>query len=343
MYYKLKQHKKIGVALTILFCFVILALIAAVLDKKWSLHGIHQDKFSSEDDENINNVLTFDDVDYQYSNDMETFLIMGTDYSGNEEGKGKDYEGSMSDFLLLMIIDHTENTYAFLPLDRNTIVNVSLIDEEGKGAATAQEQLCTAHSYGGTKEMGCQNTSKAISEYLGGLSIDGYYSISLSQIPALNHALGGVEVVLKDDFSSLDPEMTKGKKLTLSDSQAEIFLHSRMKMEDDSNVNRMERQSAYMKAALKKGKINLKNNPNYIKNNKDTFEGVATSTITNKQISRIANALIKYEDKGEFSIKGKTKMGGILEDGEEHEEFYPDSDSVLSIMTELYHLEEVEE
>ena len=58
--------------------------------------------------------------------------------------------------------------------------------------ATAEQQLCTAHWYGGTDEIGCQNQVKAVSDLLGGLPISGYFSLGLDDIPELNHAIGGV-------------------------------------------------------------------------------------------------------------------------------------------------------
>ena len=323
---------------------LVLVLSAAFfLDKKMSLRGVIKEDYAEEDESGAEQSLIFDETEYIVKNNIETFLFLGTDYSGNEDASGKDYEGSMADFILLMIVDHTEDTYAFLPLDRNTIVDVPLILEDGSGEASAEEQLCTAHGYGGNKEMGCENTVTAISDYLGGLTIDGYYSISMSEISAINHALGGVEVTLEDDFSDKDPTMTKGKTMTLNDEQAELFIHSRMNMKDDSNARRMARQKAYMSAALKKVKSRLKEDPKAINGIKDTFEEKSTSNITGKQSSRIINAFVKCEDLGIHEIKGKTKIGKTMKDGEEHEEFYPDEDSLLETMTILYHLEEAKE
>ena len=47
----------------------------------------------------------------------------------------------MADFLMLVIVDKTENTYSFLQFNRDTMTEVALIDHNGEGEATANIQL----------------------------------------------------------------------------------------------------------------------------------------------------------------------------------------------------------
>ena len=53
--------------------------------------------------------------------------------------------------------------------------------------------------------------------------------------------------------------------------------------------------------------------------------------------------LLKGQDKGILTISGKTKVGRVLDDGEEHEEFYADPSSIRDVMTQLYSLVKIEE
>lgn len=322
-----------------------IAVIAFFLDERIAFKGNRKDDYEGLDDEFMagENEIDLFDKTYLINKKFDTFLFMGTDYSGNENGIGDDYQGSLCDYLMLLIINHTDDSYAFLPIDRNTVVDVPVMERDGSGEATVEAQVCTAHAYGGTKELGCENTVKAVSGYLGGLSIDGYYALSMSEISRINHELGGVTVTLTDDFSDKDPAMKAGATLTLTDSQAEIFLHARMDVADGTNKNRMARQRIYMEEAIKKLKSNMKEDSGYFKELLNSFSDVATSSISRKQIGRAANALVKYEDMGIYDIEGETKLGTILEDGLEHEEFYPDQDSLVSTMTVLYQLEEEED
>lgn len=48
-----------------------------------------------------------------------------------------------------------------------------------------------------------------------GESVDFYVAMNMDGISELNDLAGGVTVTLEDDFSSIDPAMTKGTTLTL--------------------------------------------------------------------------------------------------------------------------------
>ena len=55
---------------------------------------------------------------------------------------------------------------------------------------------------------------------LGGIQIDGYYELNMSEIPKLNSMVDGVTVTLEDDFSKKYPKMKKGATINLDDEQA---------------------------------------------------------------------------------------------------------------------------
>lgn len=83
-----------------------------------------------------------------------------------------------------------------------------------------------------------------------GESIDFYVAMNMDGISELNDLAGGVTVTLEDDFSSIDPAMTKGTTLTLHGNQAETFVRSRMTVGDGTNASRMECQSVYAGGAV---------------------------------------------------------------------------------------------
>lgn len=198
---------------------------------------------------------------YSYYHDFETYLIMGTDKTGADS---KVYQGSMSDFLMLVIVDKTDNNYSFLPINRDTMSEVRLIQDDGTGVATAELQLCTAHWYGGNAEQSCANTVESISKLFGGLKINGYYAIPMDAIPKLNHSVGGVTVTLLEDFQDIDRQMKKGETLALSDEQAYRYIHDRYGVGDEKNTSRMKRQQQYMEAFFTKAKEKAKSDKAYV-------------------------------------------------------------------------------
>ena len=265
---------------------------------------------------------------------------MGTDDSGTgEEVEGtKDYKGTLADFLLLVVVNKTQKTYGFLQIDRNTITDVDLLNENNQSVGSTKEQICTAHWYGTDSQTGCKNTVNAVNYYLGNLEIDGYYALGMEDIGTLNHLVGGVEVTLEDDFSKADPAMKKGTTLTLNDQQAMTFIRSRMSMADDTNVNRMKRQRQYLSGFQDKLKKEMDGNPNLVNDIFDELEDSCDTDMTGRDISRLVNTMYKAESQGILTIEGETKEGNILGDGELHEEFYPDEESVIQVMCQLMNL-----
>lgn len=276
---------------------------------------------------------------YSYYHDFETYLIMGTDKTGADS---KVYQGSMSDFLMLVIVDKTDNNYSFLPINRDTMSEVRLIQDDGTGVATAELQLCTAHWYGGNAEQGCANTVESISKLFGGLKINGYYAIPMDEIPKLNHSVGGVTVTLLEDFQDIDRQMKKGETLVLSDEQAYHYIHDRYGVGDEKNTSRMKRQQQYMEAFFTKAKEKAKSDKAYVGQLFREFEQTATTNLTAKKISGLTNRLIKGTQKGFFEIKGTSKIGKALGDGIDHAEFYPDKESIIDVMTKIYGLKKRE-
>lgn len=276
---------------------------------------------------------------YSYYHDFETYLIMGTDKTGADS---KVYQGSMSDFLMLVIVDKTDNNYSFLPINRDTMSEVRLIQDDGTGVATAELQLCTAHWYGGNAEQSCANTVESISKLFGGLKINGYYAIPMDEIPKLNHSVGGVTVTLLEDFQDIDRQMKKGETLVLSDEQAYHYIHDRYGVGDEKNTSRMKRQQQYMEAFFTKAKEKAKSDKAYVGQLFREFEQTATTNLTAKKISGLTNRLIKGTQKGFFEIKGTSKIGKALGDGIDHAEFYPDKESIIDVMTKIYGLKKRE-
>ena len=266
---------------------------------------------------------------YEYYHDFENYLLIGTDATGNSKN-GADYQGSMADFLMLVIVDKTENTYSFLQFNRDTMTEVALIDHNGEGEATANIQLCTAHWYGGNREQSCENTVKSVKKLLGGIQIDGYYELNMSEIPKLNSMVDGVTVTLEDDFSKKYPKMKKGATINLDDEQAYAYVHDRYGVGDEENTSRMKRQQQYMTGFFKKLQEKVKANPNYANEVFESLQDVSTTDITIGKISNISNIFASGTDKGIFELAGKSKIGQALGDEIDHMEFY------VSTMSELF-------
>ena len=279
-------------------------------------------------------VLTFDDTDYAYTDELQTYLLIGTD-SSSETEENKDRHGDLSDFLLVLVIDDTTESYGFLQIDRDTIADVDVIDEDGLSTSTAQEQICTAHWYGSTEEERNANTVSTVSRFLGGLGIDGYYMLNMRDMDVLNDAVGGVTVTVEDDLTSIDPAMKKGAVVKLKGKQAEAFVRARMTVSDGTNVSRMRRQRVYMESFYTLVMSQMREDANYLNDLYDALSGKILSDQPHSVVSDLANRMYRYENKGVLLADGESTVADTFGDGVLHTEFYPDIDSLLQIMQDL--------
>ena len=76
------------------------------------------------------NWIDLNDMEYATSDNLKSYLFIGTDHSGNESAKDESYQGSMADFLLVAILNKTQKTYGFIQLNRDTITEVMILDND---------------------------------------------------------------------------------------------------------------------------------------------------------------------------------------------------------------------
>ena len=287
------------------------------------------------------NTVSIGEEQYGFDHRIETFLFIGTDQGGNSDPE--DFRGEMADFLLLMVLDHTENTIGCLQIDRNTVTDVRELDFAGKEITSRKLQICTAHWYGRSPEMAAENTVYAVQKLLGLGKIDGYFELNIGDVGLMNHAVGGVEVTVEDDLTPSDPTLRKGETLVLDDGQAERFVRARMSVGEGTNAERMSRQGQYMAAFFRKVREKTAEDPKFGLNLWNALRDAAVSDMKGNDFSRIAQKMLKGTDKGIQRIEGETVLGYVLQDGEEHEEFYANGESLVKKMKDLFSLQKIAE
>lgn len=283
--------------------------------------------------------LDLNDLEYLLTDRLKCYLFIGTDHSGNDKAKDETYQGSMADFLLVAILNKTDGTYGFLQLNRDTITDVQILDKNGEITGNSDEQICTAHWYGGSRQQSCLNTVDAVSELLGGLPIDGYYSVGMDKIAQLNHIIGGATVTIEDDFSAVDPSLVVGETITLNDEQAYNYLHARMGVGDGENESRMRRQRTYMEAVYHKVIDRVRAEKNFLDDITETLGESVTTNMDGDDFGQIRNVVRGGTDLGILIPEGKSTLGTHLDDGLEHTEFYMNKASLAEIMVRLCDLQ----
>ena len=261
--------------------------------------------------------------------ELTNLLLIGVDWEESENTVSRRYAGQ-ADFLFLITIDRENKIVSTLQLDRDTMADIRVYGPFGDYTGIQKTQICLSHAYGKSDAQNCENTVWAVSRLLGGIPIDGYITLDMSGITALNDALGGVTVTLKEDFSALDPEMTKGATLTLRGMQAEIFVRSRMDVGDGTNVSRMQRQHTFIRSAEELLVQRINEDMNYAGTLYDTLAGHMTTNIERGWLINKA-----YECRDYRRPETKMLAGGHCIGTDGFMEFHADEDALNALLTEM--------
>lgn len=196
--------------------------------------------------------IEYNGIMYTPRPQLETYLLMGIDVEGPAKGNGSYSGGGQADVQLLLVVDNTNQTWQVLQINRDSMVEVQVLGMTGEVLQTQTAQIATAHAYGDGTERSCRNAVAAVSNMLGGKTIDGYVALNMDAVAILNDMVGGVPVTITSDFTDIDPSLQEGETITLQGQQALAFVRSRKGVDDETNLSRMERQRQYLAALEEK-------------------------------------------------------------------------------------------
>ena len=276
--------------------------------------------------------VTYEGKTYARRPEVTTLLIMGVDQDGDEEPTGY-RDGGQADFLLLLAIDHKSGTVSQLQIDRDSITDVPVVGVLGNDAGTRRMQISLSHAYGASEADRSRHTVQALANLLDGETVDIYLSVHLEAIGALNRLLGGLTVTIPADYSDLDPAMTEGAVLTLTDEQAVILIRARRTIGDGTNAARTIRQREFMQAALKAVKERFKADAGFAETLLEALDEV--NGFTNVQRSRLVSEItqaLSYD-----ILPAETLAGEYTHGADGFTEFYADEDAIVAwLLKTLY-------
>lgn len=282
------------------------------------------------DPEIVSKTITRDGIEYYPRRDITVMMLLGIDQEGPVTDSGTFTNPGASDAVMLLIFDEKNENWSILQLNRDTMLDVPILGIGGKEAGTTYAQLALAHTYGSGLEDSCINTRKAVSNFLGGISIDYYIAMNMDAVAILNDAVGGVTVTVTEDFSDVDPSITMGE-LTLQGEQALNFVRDRKNVGDQKNVTRMERHREYMDGFREALRSKLDENAGFVV---ETYSEVAPYLVSDCPINSLTSMIDRYED---YEFCGIITPEGKNTVGEEHYEFYADEEKLDELVIELFY------
>lgn len=301
-------------------------IIGLTLLKQWEAkRGI----FSEQPAENSN--LTYDGVEYQPKENIETFLVLGLDKFDGHSSADSYNNDQQADFLALFVFDNDSKEYSLIHINRDTMAKVNILGVAGNKVGDTTSQIALAHTYGNGRDVSCRNTADAVSELLLGIKVNHYISLKMDTVSVVNDFIGGVEVEVLDDFTGIDDTLVKGEKVTLLGEHALNYVRTRRGLEDATNDARMARQQQYMVALRDKVQELSEKDSEFVIDLLTEISDYIVSDRSVTQMQVLAEKFNQYKFLGIREFEGSSRLG------EEFIEFYPDKDSLTEIVIEAFY------
>lgn len=333
----------VGVALlAILLIALVVFLISRAIGKNSFKEALAGDTVELESTETAGETveleagqILYDGTVYTYNEDILTFLVMGIDHEGVVEEAENGLDGGQADAIFLVVMNQDAENVSIITVNRNSMALVDVYDEDGVYMGQYTKQITLQHGYGDGKELSCERTVSAVSRMFHNLPINGYVSINMDAIPALNDAVGGVPVTVLDDiiYPEYDMNLHEGDEVTLTGRQAYWYVRLRNENVFDSNTLRQNRQKQFLTTFLAMAKEQATSD---IRVAIDLYKTISEYMVTDIDINRftyLATEALGYDfDIGHlYTIEGETLMG------DRYEEFYVDEEALEELIIQIFY------
>ena len=273
-------------------------------------------------------------IHYRYNSEILTFLFLGVDKEGTVKQAANGIDGGQSDAIFLLVLNPKTKQASLISVHRDTMTEIDEYDKAGKFLGVVKAQITLQHGYGDGKEISCERTMKAVSKLFYGLPIHGYCAINMGAIPKINDAVGGVELVIKEDVADNGKILYRaGQTVKLKGNAATQFLRARDCDEFGSAGDRAERQKQYISAYATTALNAIKKDVTVLATLYKTISKYMVTDITVDEVSYFSTQAGDYHfgETSIYSLEGETVMG------ETFEEYYVNEKSLFELVLKVFY------
>lgn len=334
-----EPNSKSGILVILFLAILIVGLAIAVVMVYISNNEPKQNRKKTEDtgessDKWNEGVISYNGKKYEYNQYLKTYLFMGID-NDNPVAPAKDgISGGQSDAMFLLVQNSKDKTMSVVALHRNSIAMLDIYNKEGEYLGQQKGQICLQHGYGDGMNVSCQRSSKAVSRLFYNIPIKGYIALNMGGVPAINDAVGGVEVEVLQNLQDQERkvDLKQGQKVTLSGNEAYVYLRRRDIGQFDSATFRLQRQEQYILEFFSQAKKKAMSNPKIAS---DLNEAMESYMVTNMSVLDILTEVSGYQFTQDrmYTVEGKTVMGG------EFEEYQIDDEALYQLIIDVFYKE----
>lgn len=271
---------------------------------------------------------------YAYNEDILTFLIMGIDKTKDVKEVAEGTNGGQADALFLVVLNPHDDSLSVIGINRNTMTDVSVYDNNGSIVNTVKAQIAVQHGFGNGVEESCEYEVNAVQHLFYEMPIHGYAAINMSAIGPLTDMVGGVDVVALEDIKSGNSTVIKeGEEVHLEGDLAFAYIHNRDTKEFGSADHRLERQKQFITTYLQKVKQKTKEDIGFPIS---VYQSIAPQTVTSLTVDEMTYLVsiakdYSFDENYLYTLKGETKQGDVFE------EFYVDETDLFELILKVFY------
>lgn len=288
----------------------------------------------SEEDANAYQSITYQGKEYTYKENLVNILCIGVDKTEAMAERDVDTNSiGQGDVIVLMTVDMESKEISMLSIPRDTVVMLEMYNGNGNYMGQRTGQLTLQYAYGDGEDLSAGLMAKQVSGMLNGVPVNAYVAINIYSLWNLNAAIGGVDVVMDEDYTMYHPSFEKGATVHLEENMLELYLRERDKAESGSATSRMHRVKQYLMAAFEKAKVVLKEDSTLPIRAMNVLEEHMVTDLTTDEVVYLLSEAMKCTFEGEnvYSLPGEIVRNGS------YEEYYLDQEGVAELIIDLFY------
>lgn len=282
---------------------------------------------------NAEGIVTYNGTKYKYNDSILTFLVLGID-NNNTVSPAKDgISGGQSDAIFLVVLNQSTKKMNVISIPRDTIAPVAVYNKAGQYVMTMNTYLTLQHAYGDGMSVSNQRTVNAVSKLFYNLPIHGCVSINMGGIPALNDAIGGVDITSLYTFENAGYSFVEGQNYHLEGMSAFWYLKYRDTSRHFTAPERLQRQRQYIRAFYNQAMSRVKSQPTLAVDIYNTISSYMVTDVSANEVSYLASKFIT----GGYSFGTMRTLEGRQVTGSVYEEFHVDQTALYELILSTFY------
>lgn len=286
--------------------------------------------------------ITYNEKEYKYRPGIVNILLLGIDKNIplDEKEERRDNIG-MSDAILLVSFDTKRDEVRVIAIPRDSMAELQTLTADGEYGSMEKSRICRQYAAGRTPEESNKLTSDAVSRLLYNIPIQKCCAINDNVLPALNDAIGGVDVVVQEDLVNWESQFVLGAEVHLEGQLAYRYVNLRNTERIDSSLLRTQRQKQYIKAFVQKAKSVAVKEPSIAFTLLKEFgqlqksRDICTDITIDDMMYLLPEVLqVDFTDDIIQVLPGESEMGE-----NQHANYFLDSNAVLEIVLDTFYEE----